>query len=78
MGGGVVSWSNTTNFAAAVTTAGSALITGTALTVASHNLAISTSCTASAYDAATTTCNLDSTTANINPTEQIHGVHGGL
>jgi len=67
MGGGVVSWSNTTDFAAAKTTAGSALISGTALTVASHNLAISTACTASAYAGATTACEFDAST-NINPT----------
>jgi len=38
MGGGVVSWSNTTDFAAAKTTAGSALISATALTEASNYL----------------------------------------
>lgn len=68
MGGGVVAWSNTTDFAAAKTTAGSSLISGTALTVASHYVATSTSCTGSSYTAASTTCNLDATAANINPT----------
>jgi len=56
MGGGVVSWKKMDDFAAAKTTAGSALISGTAITVATHYVSLP-ACNGSSYDSTSAVVN---------------------
>jgi len=68
MGGGVVSWSNTTNFAAAVKTAGSALISGNAVTVATNYVSVP-ACVGTSYDSDVTTCTFGNDNSEIDKTD---------
>jgi len=58
LGAGAAGWATTTIFAAAVGTAGSALPTTTALTVAGMNVATTNACTGTTFGTSAATCDL--------------------
>ena len=58
LGAGAAGWATTTIFAAAVGTAGSALPTTTALTVAGMNVASTNACTGTTFGTSAATCDL--------------------